>query len=208
MSLPVPGSTRPQRRWYKKKRYLLPLALFFVLGVIGEVSPQQEVQPAASTQNSRSVAAPDESPALVVPDAATQAAAADAAAKQAADLAAKQAAAKKAAAQRAAAKRAADAAAKRAAARFAAEAAAKAAAAKRAAQAAAAQAAAAAPPAGARTFDNCTEMRTGYPHGVGRPGAVDQTSGSPVTTFERSAALYEANSGSDRDDDGIACEQK
>ncbi len=64
------------------------------------------------------------------------------------------------------------------------------------------------PPPSARTFNNCTEMHTVYPHGVGRPGAVDQTSGTPVTTFVRSTALYMANSGSDRDGDGIACEKK
>jgi hypothetical protein len=51
-------------------------------------------------------------------------------------------------------------------------------------------------------------MQTVYPHGVGRPGAVDQTSGTPVTTFERSDALYSANSESDRDGDLIACEKK
>ncbi len=38
-------------------------------------------------------------------------------------------------------------------------------------------------------------------------GAVDRTSGTPVTTFHKSTALYTANSGSDRDKDGIACEQ-
>ncbi len=64
-------------------------------------------------------------------------------------------------------------------------------------------------PAGARRFANCTEMRTVYPHGVGMPGAVDKVSGStkPVTTFERSSELYEANRGSDGDKDGIACEK-
>ncbi len=64
-----------------------------------------------------------------------------------------------------------------------------------------------APPA-ARRFANCTEMHTVYPHGVGMPGAVDSVSGTtkPVTTFERSSALYEANRGSDRDKDSIACE--
>ncbi len=51
-------------------------------------------------------------------------------------------------------------------------------------------------------------MQTVYPHGVGMPGAVDSTSGTPVTTFERSAALYQANSGSDRDGDSIACEKR
>ena len=61
----------------------------------------------------------------------------------------------------------------------------------------------------ANTFSNCEEMNATYPHGVGRPGASDQTGGStdPVTDFKRDAAIYELNSGSDRDDDGIACEQ-
>ncbi len=57
-------------------------------------------------------------------------------------------------------------------------------------------------------FANCTELNKVYPNGVGKPGAVDQTSGTPVTTFTRDAALYQANSGSDRDGDGIACEKK
>lgn len=65
----------------------------------------------------------------------------------------------------------------------------------------------AAPPA-AQSFSNCTDMHGTYPHGVGRSGAVDETSGTPVTTFTRSDAIYDANSGSDRDGDGIACEKK
>ena len=60
----------------------------------------------------------------------------------------------------------------------------------------------------AQAFANCTAMHLVYPHGVGVPGAVDRVSGStkPVTTFTRSAALYAANAGSDRDGDQIACE--
>ena len=60
----------------------------------------------------------------------------------------------------------------------------------------------------AQIFANCTAMHMVYPHGVGVPGAVDHVSGStkPVTTFTRSAALYAANAGSDRDGDQIACE--
>ena len=57
-------------------------------------------------------------------------------------------------------------------------------------------------------FANCDGLRAVYPHGVGLPGAVDQTSGTPVTTFTRDTALYEANSGLDRDKDNIACELK
>jgi hypothetical protein len=58
-----------------------------------------------------------------------------------------------------------------------------------------------------RHFANCTAMHRVYPHGVGRRGAHDHTSGTPVTNFFRNNALYNANSGSDRDHDGIACEQ-
>ncbi|QIG43495.1 excalibur calcium-binding domain-containing protein [Nocardioides anomalus] len=58
----------------------------------------------------------------------------------------------------------------------------------------------------AKKFANCDAMHRVYPHGVGKPGAVDQTSGTPVTTFKRSVPLYVANAGSDRDKDGIACE--
>jgi hypothetical protein len=43
--------------------------------------------------------------------------------------------------------------------------------------------------------------------GVGETGAVDSTSGTPVTTFTVDDELYDANSESDRDKDGIACEK-
>jgi excalibur calcium-binding domain-containing protein len=50
-----------------------------------------------------------------------------------------------------------------------------------------------------------------YPHGIGKLGARDRTSGDPVTNFRRSTALYRAaigyNAGFDRDKDGVACEQ-
>lgn len=58
----------------------------------------------------------------------------------------------------------------------------------------------------AKTYKNCTAMHKDYPHGVGKKGAKDKTSGTPVTNFKRSNALYSANSGSDRDGDKIACE--
>ena len=60
----------------------------------------------------------------------------------------------------------------------------------------------------ARTFKNCTELNKVYPHGVGLPNAKDKTSGTPVTNFKRSKPLYLANTKSDRDKDGIACEKK
>lgn len=58
-----------------------------------------------------------------------------------------------------------------------------------------------------RTFANCTAMHRVYAHGVGRRYAHDHTSGTPVTNFFRNNAIYRANSGSDRDHDGIACEK-
>jgi len=56
-------------------------------------------------------------------------------------------------------------------------------------------------------YANCTSLNQTFPHGVGRPGAVDHTSGTPVTNFYVSAYIYNANTGSDRDNDGIACEK-
>lgn len=59
----------------------------------------------------------------------------------------------------------------------------------------------------AKTYANCTKLNRVYPHGVGKPGARDKTSGTRVTNFKRSKRLYRANNGSDRDGDGIACEK-
>lgn len=59
----------------------------------------------------------------------------------------------------------------------------------------------------AKTFKNCTALNRVYPHGVGRVGARDKTSGTPVRNFKRSNLLYRQNSRSDRDKDGIACEK-
>jgi len=63
-----------------------------------------------------------------------------------------------------------------------------------------------APQAG--SFRNCTALNKVYRHGVGRFGARDHTSGTPVTNFKHSNRLYRANRGLDRDKDGIACEKK
>ncbi|RZS86890.1 excalibur calcium-binding domain-containing protein [Motilibacter rhizosphaerae] len=62
---------------------------------------------------------------------------------------------------------------------------------------------------GARHFANCTQMHTVYIGGVARPGATDKRrhGGHAKYAPKVSAALYNANSGSDRDHDGIACEQ-
>ena len=58
---------------------------------------------------------------------------------------------------------------------------------------------------------NCTQVNKKYPHGVGKVGARDKTTGTPVTTFERSTRLYRIamsyNRGLDRDKDAIACEK-
>jgi hypothetical protein len=60
-------------------------------------------------------------------------------------------------------------------------------------------------------WKNCTQVNKKYRHGVGRLGARDKTSGTPVTTFKRSNFLYKTamrhNRGLDRDRDGIACEK-
>jgi len=61
--------------------------------------------------------------------------------------------------------------------------------------------------AGAKSFQNCTALNKVYAHGVGLSKAKDKTSGTPVTNFKRSKPLYNANTKSDRDKDGIACEK-
>ncbi|MCZ4499283.1 MAG: excalibur calcium-binding protein [Marmoricola sp.] len=61
---------------------------------------------------------------------------------------------------------------------------------------------------GAKTYQNCTKLNKDYPHGVGKPGAKDKTSGKRVTNFKVSTALYNANKKSDRDGDKIACEKR
>jgi hypothetical protein len=56
-------------------------------------------------------------------------------------------------------------------------------------------------------YANCTAMHEVFPHGVGRAGATDHTSGTPVTTFYVSTWIYNGNTKSDADKDGIACEK-
>ena len=60
-------------------------------------------------------------------------------------------------------------------------------------------------------YKNCTNLNKRYPHGLGKLGARDHTSGTPVTNFKRSTKLYRLamsyNRGLDRDKDGIACEK-
>ena len=57
-------------------------------------------------------------------------------------------------------------------------------------------------------YPSCAVLNARHPHGVGLPTARDRTSGTPVTTFLRNAALYRLNTGRDRDRDGIACERR
>ncbi|HVE64473.1 MAG TPA: DUF1524 domain-containing protein [Mycobacteriales bacterium] len=66
------------------------------------------------------------------------------------------------------------------------------------------------PPASAATdYANCDEMHRDYPGGVARPGAVDQRANGGRARYRPhyDQALYDANTESDRDQDGIACEQ-
>ena len=53
-------------------------------------------------------------------------------------------------------------------------------------------------------FADCDVLVRVYPHGVGKPGAVDR--GGDVTTFVRDAKAYDTNKKLDVDRDGIACE--
>jgi hypothetical protein len=60
-----------------------------------------------------------------------------------------------------------------------------------------------------KSYSNCTALHSDFPHGVGRSGAHDRVRGStrPVTNFTRNTQVYNQNQGSDRDGDGVACEQ-
>ena len=60
----------------------------------------------------------------------------------------------------------------------------------------------------AKEYANCTAMHVDYKGGVALPGAVDQRSsgGSAKHIPVYSASLYNVNTKSDRDKDGIACE--
>jgi hypothetical protein len=60
--------------------------------------------------------------------------------------------------------------------------------------------------AAAKKFKNCTELNKVYPGGVAKPGAVNKGGATKKEPFI-DAALYKANSKSDRDKDGIACEK-
>jgi len=59
--------------------------------------------------------------------------------------------------------------------------------------------------AAAKVFKNCTELNKVYPGGVALPGAVN-AGGETKKEPKYDKALYAANKKSDRDKDGIACE--
>ena len=60
-----------------------------------------------------------------------------------------------------------------------------------------------------KKYKNCTKLHKVYPHGVGKKGAKDKVRGDtePVTNFTVSSKTYKLNKKSDRDKDGVACEQ-
>ena len=186
--------------WYGKKSLLIPIMLLSTSLLAGCGPETAEGEPAGA-KKLVGAAAPADAQSKADQNAAAKAdakkVAAEKAAKAAAEAADQKAAADKAAAAAASQKAAAD------------KAAADKAAAQKAAETAAAQNAAAAPvAAGATEYANCTELNADYPHGVGRPGASDKTkTGNPVTEFTVDQAVYEANTKSDRDNDGISCEK-
>lgn len=70
----------------------------------------------------------------------------------------------------------------------------------------------------AKHYKTCASLNKVYPHGVGKSGAKDKTTGKPVTSFTRSTKVYNFNNGPrntktgeydlDRDNDGVACEKR
>jgi hypothetical protein len=72
-------------------------------------------------------------------------------------------------------------------------------------------------PTATKHYTSCKAMNKGaYPHGVGKKGAHDKSSGKKVTNFTRNNKVYWLFSAGksktgyydlDRDNDGIACEK-
>ncbi|MRX73081.1 hypothetical protein GJU40_13110 [Bacillus lacus] len=56
-------------------------------------------------------------------------------------------------------------------------------------------------------YGNCTELNKVYKGGVARSSSVKNKGGKTKYKPFVSKALYDANSGKDRDKDGIACER-
>ncbi|MDO7906775.1 excalibur calcium-binding domain-containing protein [Paenibacillus sp. JX-17] len=59
----------------------------------------------------------------------------------------------------------------------------------------------------AQKYKNCTELRKDYKGGVARSATVKNKGGKTKYKPFVSQALYDRNSGLDRDKDGIACEK-
>ena len=217
MAVAFPGA--PKRKGFIARHRILStiLGLLLLSWLVGQCVPDEEItapEPAAVTTTSPAEPEPAPVPSSTQPTTAPTRSAAEkaAAAKKAAEekrkaaAAAKAEAKRKAAVEKAAKEKAAKkrAAKKRATERRAAEERA----AEREAEAERRAAEEEAREEAALTFDNCEDMNRTYPHGVGRPGAEDETNGTPpVTNFKTSSKIYNLNSGSDRDGDGIACEK-
>jgi len=60
-----------------------------------------------------------------------------------------------------------------------------------------------------RTYSNCTQMHQDYKGGVARSGAQDRRANGGHARYAPyvNTGLYNANAKSDRDKDGVACEQ-
>lgn len=62
-----------------------------------------------------------------------------------------------------------------------------------------------------KIYPNCKALNEVYPHGVGKPGAIDKVANErddPVSSFTVNLEVYDANKDRlDRDNDGIACEK-
>jgi hypothetical protein len=62
-----------------------------------------------------------------------------------------------------------------------------------------------------RPFQSCGQLNALYRHGVGKVGARDKTTGTPVTNFRRNTYVYLRavffNKRLDLDHDAIACEK-
>lgn len=70
----------------------------------------------------------------------------------------------------------------------------------------------------AKHYSSCSALQKVYPHGVGKQGARDKSSSTPVRNFTVSTKVYGMNDGPrnqatgeydlDRDNDGVACEKR
>ncbi len=61
--------------------------------------------------------------------------------------------------------------------------------------------------AGAKSYQNCTELNKDYKGGVAETASTKNKGGKTKYKPHVSKELYEANKSKDRDKDGIACER-